>query len=396
MREGRSFQDGRHVNLLTTIGRIVIVWAMCLSQSGDLVADSFSCVDSDRLAPLVVRLAGSDYPLAVWDAAPLCNYQNEPVDKVTIVLHMLEGTAAEALARFKDCDTQASVHYIVSESGFIWQMVRESHIAWHVDCGNRRTIAIAHEGYSTAASYPDSLYLASARLAKDICQRWGIPKRRAVLGGAGIAGKDEWNAACSAGGGTSSPPAWDWDYYLEQVNDGVPAPAITAAYARTQHGLAGDLLSDVTGNGAIEARRGGVRCLEVIFDQPIEGIDGLDRNDVSLSSGYVNHLSIEGYGLTVEMDGVADGSVLNVSFPGIARLGGLPVSGTLRIGILEGDADNNGRVDLGDLVCVRDQLGRSVTTENQQQDINSTGRIDVLDLVLIRNCLGHTLPESYP
>ncbi len=338
----------------------------------------------------------ADYPSAIWDPAPECNYTPIPYDKNAIVIHMLEGTVAGALAQFKQCTTQASVHYIVAQSGTIWQMVREPHVAWHVGCDENRTIGIAHEGYSTSPSHPEALYRSSARLAKDICQRRGIPRRVITHSGAGIIGHDGLNACCCFGPETDPGPGWDWDGYLNRINDGQPAPVIVSAYSRKVHHSAGDCDLDLAGGTAVEARKGGPTRLVVTFDQPIEGVEGLSHDDVRLSAGRVASLSIAGSQLTIETRDVPDASRLTVDFPGIAAVGGPFVTGSVRLGVLEGDADGNGRVEMADMHRVHDELLQPVTDRNSQQDLSVTGSISVTDMVIVRNRLGNTLPDEEP
>jgi len=100
--------------------------------------------------------------------------------------------------------------------------------------------------------------------------------------------------------------------------------------------------------------------------------------------------------LTVDLEGVPNGHVLEVTFPGIAAVGGLRVSGSLRFGVLAGDVDGNGHVDIDDLIRVRDCLGPLVDERYSQQDPRVSGCVDIFDLVFVRNHLGRTLPSESP
>jgi len=346
------------------------------------------------LMPSVVQPTYADYPAAIWDPAPDCNCTRVDFDKNAIVIHMLEGTVAGALAQFKQCDTQASVHYIVSESGTIWQMVRESHLAWHVGCQERRTIGIAHEGFSTSPTHPQTLYSASARLAKAVCQRWGIPRRAMVDGGAGIVGHDELNACCCQGLETDPGPGWDWDGYLSRINDGQPAPAVTAVVSRKDCGDAGVCDLDLMAGSAVEARPGGPTRLVVMFDQPVEGVDGLSYDDVQLSAGRVALLAIDNCQLTIETRDVPDGQYLSVGFPGIAAVGGPFVTGELRLGVLAGDVDGNGYVEILDLCRLRDALVQPARESDCQQDLGAFPNVTIHDMVFVRDHLGGSLPAE--
>ena len=61
--------------------------------------------------------------------------------------------------------------------------------------------------------------------------------------------------------------------------------------------------------------------------------------------------------------------------------------------ILAGDGNGDSRVDVLDLIFVRNRLGQDVGTgENWKADVNEDGRINVLDLIFARNRLGTSRP----
>ena len=103
----------------------------------------------------------------------------------------------------------------------------------------------------------------------------------------------------------------------------ISPPQIQTAVSRKTHGVAGtfniDLLSPLPdANMATECRDGGPVKLVVTFSEAIQGVGGLDIGDVTLSSGTVSGLVIDGSTLTINMTGAADGVPLVVRFPGIA------------------------------------------------------------------------------
>lgn len=193
-----------------------------------LIPEGIRPVSPEELADLPVGkdrklLAGqTDYPGAIWDPAASCNYSSSTSSKDTVIVHTIEGSAASALSWFKNCAAYSSAHYVVSESGTVWQMVREANIAWHVLCYNGRSVGIEHEGYAASPSHPQSLYDASALLARDICNRWGIPKEKRTVGPGILGHVDVTNCCC----GTHTDPGtgWDWTYYINKIN-GAPLAA---------------------------------------------------------------------------------------------------------------------------------------------------------------------------
>ncbi|MEU6864326.1 N-acetylmuramoyl-L-alanine amidase [Streptomyces sp. NPDC046876] len=170
------------------------------------------------------RVEGAlDHEEASWTAASPANWRRADrpddyrVDR--IVVHVTEGSFASSVDAFKNPWHKASAHYIVRQDGHVEQMVRELDVAFH--SGNRsmneRSVGIEHEGYvERPQDFTDAMYAASARLAADICRRYGIPvDRRHILGHSEVPGADH----------TDPGPHWDWDRYLRLVRaelDGRP------------------------------------------------------------------------------------------------------------------------------------------------------------------------------
>lgn len=120
--------------------------------------------------------SGADYPNAIWNPAPECNYgtRTEPVSGV--VIHYTEGSYAGCISWFKNCDAGVSAHYIIrSSDGQVTQMVREADKAWHARSANAYTVGIEHEAYGDIASFfTEAMYESSALLVRNICGRNNI------------------------------------------------------------------------------------------------------------------------------------------------------------------------------------------------------------------------------
>ncbi len=105
-----------------------------------------------------------------------------------IVLHY---TAMESCvaARERLCDPGASVscHYLISETGTLWQLVPEAQRAWHAGAGrwgrvrdvNSRSIGIelANTG---DAPFPEPQIAALEALMRGIMDRWQIARERVI------------------------------------------------------------------------------------------------------------------------------------------------------------------------------------------------------------------------
>ncbi|MFJ7202532.1 N-acetylmuramoyl-L-alanine amidase [Streptomyces sp. NPDC098789] len=158
-----------------------------------------------------------DHAGASWSAASPANWRlaDRPDDYRVdrIVIHVTQGDFASSVEAFQNPWHKASAHYIVRQDGHVEQMVRELDVAFHA--GNRsmneRSIGIEHEGFVTRPQdFTDAMYAASARLAADICRRYGIPAdRKHLLGHSEVPGADH----------TDPGQYWDWDRYLRLVGE---------------------------------------------------------------------------------------------------------------------------------------------------------------------------------
>lgn len=166
--------------------------------------------------------------IAQFVQASSSNYTNDSrgagdIDRV--VIHTMEGSYSGSISWFQNSAAQASAHYMVrSSDGQITQMLAEEDIGWHAGdwTTNSRSIGIEHEGYISAPDtwYTEAMMQASAALTADVCDRYGIPKDRSH-----IVGHNEVPGCSNAGGGGSSchtdpGSGWDWDYYIDLVNNG--------------------------------------------------------------------------------------------------------------------------------------------------------------------------------
>ncbi|WP_307821961.1 N-acetylmuramoyl-L-alanine amidase [Streptomyces coffeae] len=166
-------------------------------------------VDQEREAGAV------DYPGAEWVAASGENWRraDRPYDYTVdrVVIHVVQGSFADALRVFRDPEHRAAAHYVVRRDGHVAQTVREMDVAFHA--GNRpyneRSVGIEHEGFvSRASSFTDAMYRSSARLTAAICERYGIPRdREHIVGHVEVPGTDH----------TDPGTLWDWDRYLRLV-----------------------------------------------------------------------------------------------------------------------------------------------------------------------------------
>lgn len=124
----------------------------------------------------------------VWHPSPNVGDRRDCVAPDMIVLHYTAMKTAEA-ARDRLCDpaAQVSAHYVVAEDGRTWQLVRETHRAWHAGAGawgpvrdvNSHSIGIeiANTG---AAPFPERQMVVVENLLRRVMARWRIAPERVV------------------------------------------------------------------------------------------------------------------------------------------------------------------------------------------------------------------------
>ena len=196
-----------------------------------------------------------DYPLAIWDPAPECNW--EPRTKIVsaVVIHYTEGTYAGCISWFKNCESEVSAHYVIrSADGQVTQMVREADKAWHARTANGYTIGIEHEAYGNIWSFfTEEMYQSSANLIRDICSRHAninghrtfycdtLDNGTCLNNGLHNLGGEE---ACTKIRGhqhypdqshTDPGPYWDWNYYYKLINEGTPITVLEGEEGRLDH-----------------------------------------------------------------------------------------------------------------------------------------------------------------
>lgn len=251
----------------------VMLYSVCSFLNDEVMAERFDfqkydidlkSVFGDDL-PLLsakgLRVSGeSDYPNAIWNPAPECNFgaRTNPISGV--VIHYTEGSYAGCISWFKNCDAQVSAHYVIrSSDGQVTQMVREADKAWHARSANAYTIGIEHEAYGDIVSYfTDAMYKSSADLVRDICSRYetidghrtfyrdtldsGIRLNEGLhsLGGESACTKIRGHQHYPDQSHTDPGPYWNWNYYYKLINQGTAATVLEGEQGELNHKNYGD------------------------------------------------------------------------------------------------------------------------------------------------------------
>ena len=201
-----------------------------------------------------------DYPPAIWDPAPECNWEPRTKEVSAVVIHYTEGSYAGAISWFKNCDAQVSAHYVIrSADGQVTQMVLEKDKAWHARSANGYTIGIEHEAYGNVWEYfTEEMYQSSANLVRSICSRYdtikgyrthdrdtldnGICLNNGLynLGGEGACVQIRGHQHYPDQSHTDPGPYWGWNYYYKLINEGTPVTVMEGEEGRLDHLNYGD------------------------------------------------------------------------------------------------------------------------------------------------------------
>lgn len=206
-------------------------------------------------APELGITRSPDYPPAIWDPAPECNWEPRTKDVSAVVIHYTEGSYAGCISWFKNCDAQVSAHYVIrSVDGQITQMVLEKDKAWHARTANGYTIGIEHEAYGNVWEFfTEEMYQSSADLVRSICSRYhSINGQRTHdrdtldsgfcvnnglynLGGEGACVQIKGHQHYPDQTHTDPGPYWDWNYYYKLINEGTPVTVLEGDSGRFDH-----------------------------------------------------------------------------------------------------------------------------------------------------------------
>lgn len=127
----------------------------------------------------------------IWKGSPNFWQGRRGQKPEAVVIHIMDGTLAGTDSWFANKSSQVSAHYGIGRGGQVHQYVKEEDTAWHAGVvkspswnllkpkvnPNLYTIGIEHEGRPGDA-WTEEMKNASAKLIREICQRWKIPTDR--------------------------------------------------------------------------------------------------------------------------------------------------------------------------------------------------------------------------
>ena len=168
-------------------------------------------------------------------------------------------------------------------------------------------------------------------------------------------------------------------------------PVFQSAVSRKVHGGAGafDLpLSLTATNPTIEPRIGPAQTIVFTFDKAIIAATATITEGAATATP-----TFTGNDVIVALTGVIDQQYVTISLTNVASAdGGAGGSGSVRIGFLLGDVNQNRVVTVADLGLVNAQLAQQVTATNYLKDVNASGTLSLADKGITNANLTKALP----
>jgi hypothetical protein len=175
-------------------------------------------------------------------------------------------------------------------------------------------------------------------------------------------------------------------------NEFDPVDPRTLSGVRGAHGSAGtfDLsLSLVATNPTTEPRIGPTQTVVLTFNRPINAATATITEGTATAAAP----TFSGNDVVVGLSGVTDQQYVTISLTNVASTdGGTGGSGSVRIGFLLGDVNQNRVVTVADLGLVNAQLAQPVTAANYLKDVNASGTLTVADKGITNANLTRSLP----
>jgi hypothetical protein len=171
------------------------------------------------------------------------------------------------------------------------------------------------------------------------------------------------------------------------------APTLSSAVSRKVHGAAGtfDLplsLVSVT-NPTTEPRTGPAQTIVLTFNKAVNAATAT----ITEGTATAGAPTFSGNDVIVGLTGVNNQQYVTVTLTNVASTdGGTGGSGSVRVGFLLGDVNQNRVVSIADLGLVNQQLAQTVTAANYLKDVNASGTLTVGDKGITNANLTRSLP----
>ena len=171
-----------------------------------------------------------------------------------------------------------------------------------------------------------------------------------------------------------------------------PAPVVlSSAVSRKTHNGLGPFDVNLPLNGVgVEPRRtnaNGDHRVVLNFAEPVQSVGSVT---LTSNSGSVTDATIAGTSVIVDLTGIANAQIINVSLTNVSN-GAVSANFSVSMGVLLGDTTRDGTVNSGDALATRSRSGQVTDGTNFQFDVNSDGSINGGDATIVRARSGNTL-----
>ena len=187
-----------------------------------------------------------------------------------------------------------------------------------------------------------------------------------------------------------------YDAFVSKI--AAPVQLVSVASAKT-HGSAGTFNIDLplTGAPGIECRSGGTSgnyTMVFTFGLNLASADGAS---VTSGTGAVSANTIDSsdsHRYIVNLTGITDAQYIGVTLSNVSdSAGNHSDSISQEMGVLIGDVNGDGVVNVGDTALVRGNAGVTLDNTNFQYDVNVDGLVNVGDTSIVKSKSGDFLPE---
>jgi len=190
--------------------------------------------------------------------------------------------------------------------------------------------------------------------------------------------------------GNAEPPKT-----LAEATTQVVPVALQGALSRKVQGAAGtfdlplSLAADVPTVEPRSGGSGGDHTIVLSFDQPVSAGDAA----VTAGTGTAGTPTFAGNDMIVPLTGIANQQYVTLSVSNVVAAGGGSGGfGSVRIGFLLGDVNQNRVVTVADLGQVNAQIAQPVTAANHLKDVNASGTLTVADKGIANTQITKALP----
>ena len=169
-------------------------------------------------------------------------------------------------------------------------------------------------------------------------------------------------------------------------------PGSTGVASRKVHGSAGtfDLPLALTPlNPTTEPRQGPLHTIVFTFDKAVISGNATITEGVATAGAP----TFNGVEMTVPLSGVNNAQYVTVAVSNVVAMdGSTGGAGSVRVGFLRGDVNQNRVVTLSDVGAVNAQLAQLVTAANFLKDVNASGTLTLTDKSIVNAVLTTALP----